>query len=71
MEATACVPSIIATDVPDCRGIVQHKNKGLLVPVKDPTAFAPAIERLLTDKELRIVIVRKTLNLYCCMLGER
>jgi len=53
LEAAACARPIIATDVPGCREIVQHESNGLLVPVKDSTALAHAIERLLTDKALR------------------
>jgi len=53
IEAAACARPIIATDVPGCRETVQHERNGLLVPVKDPTALADAIARLITDKDLR------------------
>ena len=59
LEAAACARPIIATDVPGCREIVQHESNGLLVPVKDPTALARAIERLIFDKDLRHTMGRK------------
>ena len=59
LEAAACARPIIATDVPGCREIVQHESNGLLVPVKDPTALARAIERLIFDKDLRQTMGRK------------
>jgi len=59
IEAAACARPIIATDVPGCREIVQHERNGLLVPVKDPTALADAIARLITDEDLRRMMGRK------------
>jgi glycosyltransferase involved in cell wall biosynthesis len=59
LEAAACARPIIATDVPGCREIVQHESNGLLVPVKDPAALARAIERLITNQELRYTMGRK------------
>ena len=53
LEAASCARPIIATDVPGCREIVQHESNGLLVPVKNPAALARAIERLITDRDLR------------------
>jgi glycosyltransferase involved in cell wall biosynthesis len=50
---------IIATDVPGCREIVQHESNGLLVPVKDHSALARAIERLISDQDLRRTMGRK------------
>jgi len=43
LEAAACGLPIVATDVPGCREIVEHKVNGLLVPPKDPKAIAEAI----------------------------
>ena len=53
LEAAACGRPIVATDVPGCREIVREEVTGLLVPAKDPTALAGAIERLATSAELR------------------
>ncbi|MFN7918089.1 MAG: glycosyltransferase family 4 protein [Vicinamibacterales bacterium] len=50
MEAAAMgVPSVV-TDVRGCREVVDHGTTGLVVPVKNPTALADAILRLLTDR---------------------
>lgn len=43
LEAASCGLPIVATDVPGCREIVEHKVNGLLVPPKDPTALAEAL----------------------------
>lgn len=50
---------MLPTDLPGCREIVQHESNGLLVPVKDSTALARAIERLITDQDLRHTMGRK------------
>jgi len=46
LEAAACGLPIVATDVPGCREIVEHKVNGLLVPAKDPRALAEALRHL-------------------------
>ena len=43
LEAAACGVPIIATDIPGCREIVQHKKTGFLVPVHDAKALAESI----------------------------
>jgi glycosyltransferase involved in cell wall biosynthesis len=43
----------IATDVPGCREAVKDGVNGYLVPAKDPTSLANAIERLLHDSDRR------------------
>jgi glycosyltransferase involved in cell wall biosynthesis len=53
IEAAACGRSLIATDVPGCREIVQHEVNGLLVPRDDAGALANAIDRLAGDAALR------------------
>lgn len=53
LEAAACGKPIVATDVPGCREVVADAGNGVLVPVKDATALAAALERLVTDAELR------------------
>ncbi len=53
IEAAACGKTIVTTDAPGCREIVQHGVNGLLVPVKDSQALADAIETLLMDPDLR------------------
>jgi len=53
IEAAACGKAIVTTDAPGCRVIVQHGINGLLVPIKDAKALAEAIEKLLSDNNLR------------------
>jgi glycosyltransferase involved in cell wall biosynthesis len=53
LEAMACGKACIATDVPGCRDAVRHEDTGLLVPVKDSTALAAAIGRLLNNPDER------------------
>lgn len=54
IEASASGRAIITTDVPGCREAVREGVNGLRVPVKDVVRLAAAIERLLSDSELRI-----------------
>lgn len=56
LEAAACGRPIVTTDVPGCREIVRHEFNGLLVSAKDPVELAHAIQRLITDKDLRQVM---------------
>jgi glycosyltransferase involved in cell wall biosynthesis len=53
LEAMACGVSVVATAVGGTPEIVEHERTGLLVPPDDPRAMAGAIERLLSDRELR------------------
>jgi glycosyltransferase involved in cell wall biosynthesis len=46
LEAAASGLPIVATDVPGCREIVEHKLNGLLVPAKNPRALAEALRYL-------------------------
>jgi glycosyltransferase involved in cell wall biosynthesis len=60
LEAAACGKAIVATDVPGCREIVRDRLNGLLVPPRDSTALAAAIEELLSDQALREVMGRRS-----------
>lgn len=53
LEAAACGLPIITTDTPGCREIVRDGENGLLVPVRNPSALADALERLIFDEGLR------------------
>lgn len=53
IEAAAAEKTLVTTDVPGCREVVDHERNGLLVPVKDPQALARAIARLDDDPGLR------------------
>ena len=45
---------IVATDIAGCKGLVIDGKNGLLVPVQDAKALAGAIEKLVSNKDLRI-----------------
>jgi glycosyltransferase involved in cell wall biosynthesis len=53
LEAAACGLAMVATDVPGCREIVHHGENGLLVPLRDSSALADAIEALMEDDAKR------------------
>jgi glycosyltransferase involved in cell wall biosynthesis len=44
---------VVATMVGGLSEVVEHERTGLLVPPEDPHALAAAIERLISDAELR------------------
>ncbi|MDA0340733.1 MAG: glycosyltransferase family 4 protein [Proteobacteria bacterium] len=52
-EAAATGRALIASDVPGCRDVVRDGATGLLVPPRDATALADAIERLARDTDTR------------------
>jgi glycosyltransferase involved in cell wall biosynthesis len=54
IEACAAARPIVATDVPGCREVVDHEVNGLLVRVRDVPALAEALQRLLSDAEMRV-----------------
>lgn len=49
MEAAACGRAVITTDVPGCRDAIQEGETGLLVPAKDSSALADAIQFLISN----------------------
>lgn len=53
LEAAAAGRPLVAADVSGCREVVRHEETGLLVPAKDATALADALERLARDGGLR------------------
>ena len=53
LEAAACGVPMVATDVPGCREVVVDGRNGLLVPARDASALADAIERLVTEPAVR------------------
>lgn len=53
LEAAASGRAIITCDVPGCREVVRHGDNGLLVPARNVSRLAEAIERLVSDRELR------------------
>jgi len=55
LEAAACGRALIASDVPGCREIVQPQITGWLVPPRNSTALAEALQQLLDNAEQRRV----------------
>jgi glycosyltransferase involved in cell wall biosynthesis len=53
LEAAACGLPMITTDVPGCTEIVNHGVNGLLVPLRNATALADAIETLMNNPDMR------------------
>ncbi|WP_417694276.1 glycosyltransferase family 4 protein [Pseudomonas sp.] len=53
IEAAACARPVVTSDVPGCRDAIIAGETGLLVPVKDVEALAVAIEKLVSNAELR------------------
>ena len=53
VEAAACGRAVVTTDVPGCRDAITPDVTGLLVPVKDSTLLADAIQTLIEDPVLR------------------
>ncbi len=51
LEAMAAGVPVIASDVPACREVLDDGALGVLVPAGDGTAFADAIERVLSDPQ--------------------
>lgn len=52
LEAMAAGLPCVTTDVPGCREAVRDGDNGLLVPAKNPSALADALERLIQYPEL-------------------
>lgn len=57
LEAQACRTAVVGTDAGGLPEFVEHEVTGLLVPPGDPTAMAQAIDRMLTDDELRAQVI--------------
>jgi len=53
LEAMAAGCAIVTTDAPGCRDLVRHEATGLVTPVGDASALGRAIQRLLSDDDLR------------------
>ncbi len=53
VEAAACGRAVVTTNVPGCRDAITPDVTGLLVPVKDATALANAVQKLIEKPEMR------------------
>tara|TARA_B000000460_G_C21533782_1_gene402153 strand:+ start:1611 stop:2759 length:1149 start_codon:yes stop_codon:yes gene_type:complete len=60
LEAASSGIAIVATDVPGCREIVEHGVNGFLVPAKNSDGLSLALEQLISDRELRQKMGRKS-----------
>lgn len=56
MEAMASGVAVVCTDVPGCRELVEHGKSGLLVKPRNSEDLAGAIDRLLSDRSLRLAL---------------
>ena len=53
LEAMASGVALVSADAPAAKALVEHGRNGLLVPAKDVTAYADAVESLMVDAERR------------------
>lgn len=60
LEAACLGKTIITTDVPGCREVVEDGVNGFLVPPKDPHALADALCKLIADEGTREIMGRKS-----------
>jgi glycosyltransferase involved in cell wall biosynthesis len=56
LEAASCGRPIVASDIPGCRTIVMDGINGFLVPVNDVQELANALIKLVSDRNLRMVM---------------
>lgn len=66
IEAAACGRTVVTTDHPGCRDAIEAGKTGLLVPVRDATALANAVQSLIEDP-----ISRKKMGAAGRALAER
>ena len=52
LEALAMAKPVITTAAPGCRETVDNGRNGILVPIRDPTALAAAMQRLIGKPDL-------------------
>jgi glycosyltransferase-like protein len=57
LEALACDLPVVASDLPVFREFLSDGHDALLPAVEDPVALADALERVMTDEELRSKLV--------------
>ena len=56
IEAAASGRAVVTTDVPGCRDAIEADKTGILVEVKNSNALADAIEKLINNKEQRVIM---------------
>ena len=60
LEAAACGLPIVTTDAPGCSEVVRDGDNGFLVPVRDATALADALRKLIVSATLRSEMGRRS-----------
>lgn len=63
LEAAASGKPLVATDVPGCREIAVAGSNALLVPPRDARSLAEAIQRLLSEYDLRAAFGKRSRQL--------
>ena len=63
IEALAAGRPVITTDHPGCKEVIPKNENGILIPVKDVKATEDAMEKLLSDKDLREKMGKKSREL--------
>lgn len=61
-EAMACGTAVVCTNIGATQDFAIHEETALVVPVNDVEAMAQAVERILTDNDLRRRLVRNGLE---------
>jgi glycosyltransferase involved in cell wall biosynthesis len=56
LEAMSCGKPVVATDTVGLEGLIEPGRSGLLVPTNDPKALAAAVDRLMSDEQLRLAL---------------
>lgn len=62
LEAMACEVPVVAFDTSSMKEMIKHEQTGLLVSAFDVSGFADALERLITDQQLRLRIIKEARN---------
>lgn len=62
MQAMACRLPVIASDVNGINNMIADNSTGLLIPVKNELAMAAALEKCITNKELRDTLALNAYN---------
>ena len=63
LEGAAIGLPLVTTNTVGCRDVVVNGLNGFLVPIKDSENLALAIEKLISDKELRETMGKESINL--------
>lgn len=62
LEAMACKTTVIGTKVPGLESIIEDHHNGVLVEVNSPMKLAGAIEELLSNNQLNLVLAENGYN---------